>query len=645
MLALLVLSAFALTFKVQKGKSEPKTWFVDDDGPADFHTIKEAIKNASTGDTIFVRNGIYNENVVVNKTVSLTGENRSNAVIGGNGNDTGILITADHVTIQGFGIQNCEVGIKVESNDNIISSNLISSNGYYETEILTNQEIYQDYVSPLSRWYLHNLINGSYTGFFNITGHTPAISVQALGHEDVNQLGIALFHDKNEDHEPQLHEYVSYGDVKEQNVQVFLVNPPTGHYIIKVLGWEVPEDPGHFDLEITEYTGYGIEFLSSRNSIIDDNLFTQNPVGLYLHDSYNATIRLNTAIENVGGIVLSNSTQCIISNNNASLNKFGFGLRQFGIGMTLWSVQDSYISENNVSLNTFGIWLLNSSNNELVGNSLLLNAGWGLGLYASHENVVSFNNMSLTTGLDGVRMSFASQNNITQNYISNNNHAGIFLWLDNDNNSITGNKFYSNGGHGIELKFSDNNTIADNEALYNGVNGILIIESTGCTVRDNLVLSNPRGMMFYDAFGNAIYHNSVVGNWEQPAWDGTDGNFWDNGYPDGGNYWSGYEDVDQYSGPYQNETGSDGIWDHPYGVSVNNQDNYPLKETLIPLPTIPGDINGDGFVEMMDYWVISQAYGSQPGDPNWNPDADINGDGMVELTDFWIISQHFGETW
>jgi hypothetical protein len=53
-------------------------------------------------------------------------------------------------------------------------------------------------------------------------------------------------------------------------------------------------------------------------------------------------------------------------------------------------------------------------------------------------------------------------------------------------------------------------------------------------------------------------------------------NLWDNSYPAGGNYWSNYADVDQFSGPYQNETGSDGIWDHPYQIYEFNTDRYPL---------------------------------------------------------------------
>jgi hypothetical protein len=60
-----------------------------------------------------------------------------------------------------------------------------------------------------------------------------------------------------------------------------------------------------------------------------------------------------------------------------------------------------------------------------------------------------------------------------------------------------------------------------------------------------------------------------------------------------------------------------------------------------------GDVNGDDYVEMMDYWYLSQAYGSSPGDPNWNPNADIyswpDGDGFIEMMDYWVISQHYGD--
>lgn len=43
-------------------------------------------------------------------------------------------------------------------------------------------------------------------------------------------------------------------------------------------------------------------------------------------------------------------------------------------------------------------------------------------------------------------------------------------------------------------------------------------------------------------------------------------------------YWSDYAGVDEFSGPYQNNTGSDGIGDTPYIIHGNNQDQYPLMK-------------------------------------------------------------------
>jgi hypothetical protein len=60
-------------------------------------------------------------------------------------------------------------------------------------------------------------------------------------------------------------------------------------------------------------------------------------------------------------------------------------------------------------------------------------------------------------------------------------------------------------------------------------------------------------------------------------------------------------------------------------------------------PYLEGDVNHDGWVEMMDFWVVSQAFGSSPEDSNWNPDADVYEDGVIEMMDFWVIGQHYGE--
>ena len=62
------------------------------------------------------------------------------------------------------------------------------------------------------------------------------------------------------------------------------------------------------------------------------------------------------------------------------------------------------------------------------------------------------------------------------------------------------------------------------------------------------------------------------------------------------------------------------------------------------LAHIPGDINRDGKVDQADYNLLTAAFGSQPGDANWNSDADLNGDGRINALDFNIIATNFGQS-
>jgi YVTN family beta-propeller protein len=57
--------------------------------------------------------------------------------------------------------------------------------------------------------------------------------------------------------------------------------------------------------------------------------------------------------------------------------------------------------------------------------------------------------------------------------------------------------------------------------------------------------------------------------------------------------------------------------------------------------TIPGDIKGDGVVNILDAIVLGNAFLATPGSSNWNPNADINGDGIVNILDAIILGNHF----
>jgi hypothetical protein len=59
--------------------------------------------------------------------------------------------------------------------------------------------------------------------------------------------------------------------------------------------------------------------------------------------------------------------------------------------------------------------------------------------------------------------------------------------------------------------------------------------------------------------------------------------------------------------------------------------------------TIPGDLNGDYTVGLADLVVLAKAYGSEPVNPNWNPNADIDDNGIVGLSDLVIMAIHYGQ--
>lgn len=55
-----------------------------------------------------------------------------------------------------------------------------------------------------------------------------------------------------------------------------------------------------------------------------------------------------------------------------------------------------------------------------------------------------------------------------------------------------------------------------------------------------------------------------------------------------------------------------------------------------------GDVDGDNEVSLFDFGMLVAAFGSAPGNGNWNPYADLDGDEEVSLFDFGVLVRNFG---
>jgi hypothetical protein len=128
-------------FKVRESieLKEPKKLIV----PINYSSIQAAIDAANPRDTIFVQLGIYHENLVISKPISLIGEcNQHTIIIGAKECDV-ILVLSDQVKISGFTIKNPyartdSAGIRLMwSYNSIISNNILSARASYTCSAIT----------------------------------------------------------------------------------------------------------------------------------------------------------------------------------------------------------------------------------------------------------------------------------------------------------------------------------------------------------------------------------------------------------------------------------------------------------------------------------------------------------------------------
>ena len=591
-----------------------------------YETIQEAINSAQQEERILAFEQTHYGNVVVNTTVSLIGENVNTTVIDGNGIGTVIEVTANNVSITGFTIRNSgnpESGIIVDgSSGSNISHNIITNN-YYGIHLVDSVNITLD-GNDISTNEYGILVERSSQA--NLTGNIMWDNKYNFG---LN--GMVETHFDNDIDESNTVDGKPIRYVKQASNTVYdsfsnagtvylincdnitVANLALTKNVYAIFLWNTTNSK--IQNVTTSNNKYGI-YLQGESNYNDftDNFVSNNTFGIYLNSSNNSAIYHNSFINNTWQANTTNSYNNAWDNNYPSGGNYWShyinwdyfkGVYQNETNNDGILDQNYVIDMNNMdryplispltppvfNLDTFQAYtkiqdaidaLLTSS-----GDTIVVRAG------TYYEHVTIDKSLTLigiirNTIIDGSGsgnvVTITADNVVLRGFIiQGSGSTGKGILLSNANYTIITRNTINNTDTGIHFESSNCATVSRN-TITNNSYGIVFIGSSFNDVHRNNLTYNDYGIYLFQSSNNTFYHNNFIDNTQQiasPIYESLN-LAWDDGYPSGGNYWSDYLGVDNYSGPYQDETGSDAIGDMPYEIDEYNNDNYPLMNPYTP---------------------------------------------------------------
>lgn len=371
--------------------------------PDDFTTIQEGIDNSQPGYTVFVKKGIYEENIRINKTgLSLIGENKYNTIIdGGYGSSQGIIIDASDVVVKNFTIRY----YKDASRDDIFSWNQ------------AGVEVKKPNVTILNNRFIDNGVGVElFSKAFNATIKNNFMIND--GFLIGNYLDMEGF--PNITKKSFLH-----------NIENNTVNGKPVYYFENKKDFSVPSDAGQ------------ITCVNCSNFTIEDLFLSNNDFSIILAYCYNSVIRNNTVEDTNGEILLFKCENSTVS-NNLIRNTFK------GICLELGS-KNNIVKNNELSNNYVGVSLYSEGvNNTIYKNKIYGNSGpmaAGVEVVSYIGGCHKFNNISENIIYDnpiGIHFSGDCVNNSVYKNQLFKNLIGIYLQQSSDYNKIVGNVFFKN---------------------------------------------------------------------------------------------------------------------------------------------------------------------------------------------------------
>lgn len=339
----------AAVSEVNKNASakNPDTIYVGSGPGNDSATIQGGINLASAGDTVFVWGGTYYENVVVDKPINLTGEDRETTIIDGGGSGDVVYISVDWVNVSGFGVRNSgknwdDTGVEFKtSNSNSISncalynnSRGICSYNYSSNTTITNCVFYNNDMG-MNLWQLNDsqiidctFYNHSDDGFYIYSSVNTTVKNCSFIN---NSVGVVFHLFSN----GIITNCVFYNN----GCGIVLGSSSRNNTITKCVFYNNPI-----------WVGIHLYYSSNDNSIIGCMFYNNSYAGVYLSSSSDNSITNSTFNNNSIGLLFSPP-----SNNNQITNCIFYN-NSYGISISHWP---SYSNNNQIYHNNF----INNTNN------------------------------------------------------------------------------------------------------------------------------------------------------------------------------------------------------------------------------------------------------------------------------------------
>jgi|GEM_PF-864728 len=522
-----------IAFNIQTVKAEPAIWTVDDDGPADFSSVKEAINSPQVmdGDTIYVYNGTYCHHeyvVVVDKIVLLIGESKD-AIIHGF-----ISIRADNVTIRDFTIRdgNVVVGdffqptINATIRENTLVNGGISirarpvpspifGNHTIEENTIINASIGINIFGSAGNKIIGNTLRDGGVGIRldQDADNTTVLDNQVEGCE----VGIYICSFNN----------TLSGNAMNDDMYSFGFGRPRGAYPNSVdTSNTINDRPVYFIVNQSNILvdpisypspGY-LALINCENATVKDLILSGNGQGILLQGGEGNTLCNNTLVDNVVGLHVISSDRNELTDNTISDNGIGMRLVESNFNNIANSefenntracfnklrlIDRSHPIEHGVygDLSFFYGWVSGalileweSSSNTIVGNTMI-DSDLGVFLDGSGNNTLRNNAMTgniLNFALEISRPTFSYFNHDIDDSNTVDGKPMIY-WVNEHGKQVPNNAGY------VAIVNSSEITIK-NLDIRNNMPGILSISSNNSLISGNKIADCPLGILVMQSY-------------------------------------------------------------------------------------------------------------------------------------------------